>query len=132
MDGIVCRCGKEMEPLYDSDPMEDSDFYARFVCKCGWMAPWGKMKHTKDEARMSAFDAATRRPPNLLLTKKQVMEMDDLDAVWIVRQSYERILCTAGTLKYRIDFEPSTTGQELWFAANPTTADIEAARKEIC
>jgi hypothetical protein len=147
MDKLMCRCGKEMKPRYDSDPMEYGDFYSHFACECGWIAPWGKVKHTKEEAAQSAYEAAVRCAPNVPLTKEQILDMDGYDALWRVR-IHDGHLCEIVFAKHLQDIYEKYTeeisqgvmrgdfmlGEHLmanaYFASKPTTADIETAMEE--
>ena len=79
----------------------------------------------------AAYAAATKRPPNMPLTREQVMALDDLDAVWIFNPWETDPECVvvmgeALFLKETKDIAP--VWKCILFARNPTHADIEAAR----
>lgn len=103
-------------------------YKATYRCKkCKISAPFGETKSTWREAEDDAYLAATHRPPNRPMTREQVEEMPDLAAVW----SHGTLLCQLHAAKdVRRFIQRGWTDGEMFFAAHPTPADIEAARKE--
>lgn len=127
MDKVMCKyCGYEMAlvPELVLGPGDPEEPYERwYECRsCGACSP----RAISDGA---AYEAATRHMPNLPLTKEQIMGMPDDDALWLV-EKYD------GTIHVQSVFVTDTSRRypllELFyvFAAKPTPADIEAARKK--
>lgn len=147
---VICRCGLEMKLRKGQTLVacDDGTTYmpsilglrccAYYQCDCGWTSP-KRYGETESAAIEAAYAAATRRPPNRPLTRKQVMKLDDLDAVWILHDASEY---TVGM--NLIEQQPGDSAKDLIrifarekckqtfavFACKPTPADIEAARKE--
>lgn len=130
MNALRCRhCGQEilssqLETRYD---MNGGKVSCRLRCGCGASTPWGEYCKDREKAIEAAFLAATSAKPNPPLNREQVMEMRDLDAVWIVNAEHIGIK-PAAWLKSDI-FADIWAEKKLYFAAPPSTADIEAARK---
>jgi hypothetical protein len=131
---VVCRCGQPMQMHEKRRRLKDGRIrYAVFYrCADGWESPKAVTHHPNglEGARKEALLLATRRPPNLPLTKEQIMGMDDGNAVWYVpkdeREKTDSPLDCAGAIKELIDVYCE---EAYLFAAKPTPADIDAARK---
>lgn len=96
-------------------------FYQYRCCGCNAMSP---PKETEEDA----CAAATRRPPNLPLTKEQIMGMPDDDALWLIGQRCGSVtVYSAGEIKREIKYY---TDVAFAFSAKPAPDDIEAARKK--
>ncbi len=130
---VLCRCGQAMTELILFQPGAVDENYRWCVdyrCACGWHSPlrYGK---AEEEARKLAYEAATRRPPNKPLTEEQIMEMINDEAIWSCgrdSEGYDIYVHDAWDTRAHLknaDFE-----DYLFFAAKPTEADIEAARKD--
>jgi hypothetical protein len=140
---VMCPwCGSEMRlPPTGCEIDEKSGMrQARYCCINIWCkagAPLGAWETTESAAIQAAYLAATRRPPNLPLTKEQIMAMQDDAAVWGVsvlrdNEGPDRItVASAAELKELLSDYPYTAFLEgIYFAALPSSADIEAGRKE--
>ncbi len=82
------------------------------------------------EAKEAARSAAVRRPPNLPLTESALMALNPAsDAVWYVIDGWTEQSQVISA--HSAQSEPSywLSADMLLFAAPPTPADIEAARK---
>lgn len=73
----------------------------------------------------AAYLAATSTPPNPPLTLAELFTLDDTDAVWIVSGNGKIMAMGAECAQ-----EWASEERCLFFAVKPTTADIEAARKD--
>ena len=133
---VICPwCGEEMvfRVNYHGQD-EDEDLGRRCLgthaCEqCGANSP--QIDTWECSVEMDAYRAATQRPSNLPLTKAQVEGMSGLDAVWIVNTSHIGIKSAAWLQQELRDvFADVWSAKKLFFAAPPTPADIEAARKE--
>ena len=116
---VLCPwCGWEMVAREGQDIFHGK--YSAYVCEgCEAVSP---ISYSED----SAYVAATRTPPNPPLTLEGMAELDESDAVWVVAK--DGTVCVVNGLD-ALEY----AGYEydaLYFAANPSPADIEAARKE--
>lgn len=128
MDKVMCPwCGEEMKTVYDCDPLDDM-WYARYGCKCGSHTPWGLGK-SKTEAIVAANLSETRRPPNLPLTEAQIMALPDDDAIYTIGFAKDIYVWDSKETKLYMQKFLNRPINRLFFAAKPTPADIEAARK---
>ena len=118
-------CGSKAEYYGECDMVmvrcSDYDCYAQ---RSGWF----------DEPE-DAADDWNRRPPNLPLTKEQIMGMPDDDAAFIVKRNCkdEDANCVRVWSIEEIKFDMTkglfNCNAQLVFAAKPTAADIKAARE---
>ena len=115
---VMCRfCGGEMV----SSPARyfDGTVDYKYACEqCGI--------RTEDFDTMEeAYAAATRRPPNLPLDYKTIYNLTDREPVWRVDKQDDVIVLGGYNAWRKYD-----AVRYLYFAANPSPADIEAARAE--
>lgn len=129
MKKVMCPwCGGEIAIL----PYPDGGFYLAHApnreCPIE-LDDWGLMLgKTVYETEDAAYAAATRRPPNKPLTEEQLLQLDDLDAVWVLGAMglfvgsghYAKWYPAQGDIKKGV----------LVFSAQPTSADIESARNQ--
>ena len=106
---------------YDIDP-----YWGLFRCRELDHAPeWDG--HTPAQA-IERIEQMTVPPPNRPLTLAEIKNRDDFDAIWWVRKNDNQTFVFA---VYEFKGMTSEFSAEMWaFAAKPTPADIEAARKE--
>jgi hypothetical protein len=134
---VICPwCGGKMKlsPMVsgtDTGFMElEGLYYTRYGCEnpeCFIDAPKGDWKATKKAAKEAAYAAATRRPPNLPMAYKTSEVIGDDDPVWIYRWNGEKYSFQFG-LDESTRLFCAVNGMYV-FAAKPTLADIDAARK---
>jgi hypothetical protein len=131
-------CGSEMVKQMQSrfnQMMGTKEYHGHYACQmCGSSAPESEYLTDLSAAEESAYAAATRTPPNRPLTRAQVAEKDGYDAVWRVNKmsGYLYRPMSAKDVRDLIECESVNYCENLWyFAAKPTPADIEAARKGI-
>ena len=72
-----------------------------------------------------AYNAATRRPPNLPLTLPELFALADDDAVWVVADNGKIYAMGAECAQ-----EWASEEHCIFFSRKPTPEDIEAERKE--
>lgn len=121
-------CGPDhaMEPISNEHPLNHqwTAYFMCGTCCAGTPNAYGK---SEQEAIEAAYAAATRTPPNLPLTLKDMTEYDESDAVWVVSMDGNvAVVNGLDALEY--------AGYEygaLFFARKPSPADIEAARKAV-
>ena len=118
---VMCPwCGWEMVAREGQDIFHGK--YSAYVCEgCEAVSP---IAYSGD----AAYAAATATPPNRPLTLAEIKNRDDFDAIWWVRKNDNQTFVFA---VYEFKGMTSEFSAERWaFAAKPTSADIEAARKE--
>lgn len=93
----------------------------KIACDCGVSTPW------KDTIE-AAYAAATSTPPNLPLTREQVEALPNDDAVWVYTKTGTD--AWVHSAYYAKEYLVRCGGDEIYFAAKPTAAEVEAARKE--
>ena len=116
---VICPwCGWDMVAREGQDIFHGK--YNVYVCDgCEATSP---IAYSED----TAYAAATKRPPNLPLTREQAEAMDDLDAVWMHLEMSDHILVSS--VKSILTSSMPVPVGAIMFARKPTPEDIAAAR----
>lgn len=124
---VMCRCGEEMHfvTIEREASCGEAPWFGYYTCDCGWMAP-SREGDTPEDCERNAYAAATRRPPNRPLDYKTIYNMTDREPVWRVDKDDDVIVLGGYNAWRKYD-----AVRYLYFSANPSPADIEAARKGL-
>lgn len=130
---VTCRyCWHEMQPDEKTcvsvyvEGHWNSQQPVNYRCECGAESPIA-------DGMDAAYIAANKRPENKPLSREQIMGMPGDDAVWYIHKygGSLNVICAKGAAYHYADYENKDTGNcAIYFAAKPTPADIEAARKK--
>jgi hypothetical protein len=123
---VICPQGHEMA-VRARRIMASSTWQAICYCHCGWQGPVG-IGESQEDAIKAAYLAATSRPPNLPMTREQAIALPDDTTLWVYRRGYDVMKRNVGQVRDLLTHAPEIIAGWTIFTADPTTADIEAAR----
>ena len=116
-------CGNPMTLGVDAhfDGTVTGAFYECISCKAD--SPYIDDAGSADDIKQAAYLAATATLPNLPLTRKQIMEKEPDDAIWLVNCGTSEVISA-----YIVQMQFDAEGREcIFFARKPTPADIASA-----